>query len=277
MSWGITPWGLGPWGGGVAGTFYVVSATPMNANTVRVLFSLPPKEMHDRIADDGLNPSNYDVTVTSGPSGAWAPRAVCVRPATLPAVLPEAVDLTLDRTMPGIMTGVETVLRVTVTNVLSVGGDPLVGANYVPLRSLNGVVRETPDRLAETAGTDFSCPPTPNSPAGGTFRVDDDGDYMMDTGTNLTKKLVMRRITTSKGGFFHLPNYGLGMDEKGLAAAWKMNMWRNDARRQILAEPGVAEADVSVSYSNGIFTANVKVRTQQGLTLGFPVSRKLEV
>ena len=57
-------------------------------------------------------------------------------------------------------------------------------------------------------------PVDPLGAIGGSLRIGADGDYVADEGTELMKKLILRRLLTPKGAFFHLPDYGYGLAVK---------------------------------------------------------------
>lgn len=258
-SWGPSPWGIGA----PAAAFAVDHALAIDGNTVRITYTDNPQTVHDRLTTDGLNPRNYAITILAGPNAAWSPRVAHVYPVDGD---PLSLDLRLDQTMPGKMMSQQTQFRVTVTNVMSAAGAMLVGAPYAAFWSLNQMVMETTVRLDRAAGRDLSRPWTPNSPAGGTFRIGSSGDYRFDSGLTLVKKLIYRRILTVKGGFFHLPNYGMGLKPKAVAYPYQLTSARAEMRRQILEESEVQDCTVKVTQTaQGIVIFFVKVRTKQGL------------
>jgi hypothetical protein len=82
--------------------------------------------------------------------------------------------------------------------------------------------------------------------APGTFETDADGDYRNDAGLEGVKKRVMRRLTTGKGAFAHLPNYGLKLPLKRTYSIGDLRMLQADALAQVQDE-GVVDAQVVVS------------------------------
>jgi hypothetical protein len=112
----------------------------------------------------------------------------------------------------------------------------------------------------------------------GTFRSDATGDVAYDEGLASYKKRVYRRLTTKRGGFAHLRNYGVGLPDsiKQLARAGKRAQLAADAEEQIRQEPETANVSVTVAASDqaiGLFVyiVKVKMRTGQQITFSFGV------
>ncbi len=261
---GTSAWGTSPWGTGIAAAAFALDhVRVIDANTVRATFTDVPQQLHDRIVSDALNPFNYALAVVTGPNGTWAPTVAKVYQVDAD---PLSVDLRLDRTLPGTMRSQQTSLRVTVVNVLSAAGAPMIGAAYKDFYALNQVVNETTRRLERSVGRDLSNPFTPNSPAGGTFRIGASGDYKFDTGLALVKKLIYRRLLTPKGAFFHMPEYGMGLKPKSVAYPYMLTSARAEMKRQILQEPEVQDCSVKVTQNaHQMVIFFVHVRTKQGV------------
>jgi hypothetical protein len=117
---------------------------------------------------------------------------------------------------------------------------------------------------------------TPDAPLLGTFRVDAQGDYAFDEGTEGLRKRILRRLVTMRGGFAHLPNYGVGVPALGkrLAVAATLASVAADAEAQILSEPDVAEASVRPfvdPQAPSIVRLQIRVRTKEGKPSAFDV------
>ncbi len=92
-----------------------------------------------------------------------------------------------------------------------------------------------------------------------------DGDWDTQTGVDQVKKKILRRLTTKPGGFFHIPSFGLAIPSKTLLLPSKVLKMQKDVKRQIMQEPGVTDANVSItSDDNGNLFASgtVSVKTQ---------------
>lgn len=110
----------------------------------------------------------------------------------------------------------------------------------------------------------------------GTFRVDAQGDYAFDEGIETIRKRVVRRLVTAKGGFAHLPLYGVGIPALGkrLAVAANLAAVAADAEAQILGEPDVAEVSVRPIIdpaTPSIVRFQIRVRTKEGKASVFDV------
>ena len=80
-----------------------------------------------------------------------------------------------------------------------------------------------------------------------------------------------RRLMTTPGGFFHLPNYGLGIRLKESLITTDLVKLRTEVQRQILLEPEFDSAQVAIALaSNGVLTLTVKAilsTTQQQVVI----------
>lgn len=110
----------------------------------------------------------------------------------------------------------------------------------------------------------------------GTFRVDAQGDYAFDEGIETLRKRVIRRLITAKGGFAHLPNYGVGIPTLGkrLAVAANLATVAADAEAQIASEPDVADVGVRAIIdptTPSVVRFQVRVRTKEGKASSFDI------
>ena len=105
--------------------------------------------------------------------------------------------------------------------------------------------------------------------------INSGGDYELESGQPLLRKLILRRLTTPRGGFFHLPDYGIGLGVKDLLPDTSLLQLRADIFRQVEREPEVAEADVQLLLgSQNDLTVNVKGRLSSSgsFSFSFPVT-----
>lgn len=92
----------------------------------------------------------------------------------------------------------------------------------------------------------------------GTLIVEGDGDYATVSGAALVKKLILRRLMSRPGDFFHLPQYGIGLREKEPIPAGNLGKLQKEITRQVLLEPEVADAVVGLTLaSDGTLTVRV--------------------
>jgi hypothetical protein len=123
---------------------------------------------------------------------------------------------------------------------------------------------------------DYTNAPTAVSPfEGGTLQIDASGDYKTETGVALVRKLILRRLTSTPGDFFHLPDYGIGLNVKGRIPTSDLVKLKAEIERQVLLEPEVAQCEASLLLlpENVL---QVQVRGQLKKTgVSFDVSTKL--
>ncbi len=88
----------------------------------------------------------------------------------------------------------------------------------------------------------------------GTFQLNDRKDYALDSGVAYLRKRILRRATTALGGFFHLPGYGFAEPLKGPITPDVLRRMQTLAQAQVLREPDVVQATVTVARDPSIPT-----------------------
>lgn len=96
----------------------------------------------------------------------------------------------------------------------------------------------------------------------GTLVIESGGDYASMTGAELIKKLILRRLTTKPGDFFHLPNYGIGLREKEPLPVADLRKLAKAIELQVAQEPEVAAVKATLAYSASAAVLNVRVQAQ---------------
>lgn len=98
--------------------------------------------------------------------------------------------------------------------------------------------------------------------AGSTLRINTGGDYVSQSGAELVKKLVLRRLISKPGDFFHLPNYGVGLRVKEPIPTVDLKKLAVQIEQQVNLEPEVAESRANLSYAagTGSLVVSLKVR-----------------
>lgn len=250
MAWGDSGmWGVGPWGTGV---FAVAAARAIAENVVRVLFSEVPVRTGLLTAEDGLRPQNYAMTVVGDA------RPVRVVDVAVVAESELAVDVGLDRAM----SASPAQYWVTALGVRSETGLPL--DLFQSSWEFPGLLLKRVPSDTETTGSktrDFASPqqvrdaldPVPDIVAAtlGALPIDDTGDYAFDEGASNLRKRIFRRLVTLRGGFYHLPRYGLGLPamlKKGVSGA-QLRKLQDDASEQLSSEPDLDGAVISVTHT----------------------------
>ena len=263
MPWGLGGggWGIGPWG---AGFLSLTSARAVAENRVRATFDLPLNLSGLLVLGDALRPQNYLVTPGSGA------RAVAVVACEEVSGDDSSVDLVVDRPLSS--SPLRYALRA--LNVLSELGlplDPSASSAEFPGLLDKRVPRE-PDTLGSSK--DFASPqtradtldPLPGVvPATlGSLPIDDTGDYAFDEGIANLRKRVLRRCVTRRGGFYHLPRYGLGIPYllKRNAIPALLRRLQDDAREQIGSEPDLQGVEVAVTLERRERGAYLRVRVK---------------
>jgi hypothetical protein len=109
----------------------------------------------------------------------------------------------------------------------------------------------------------------------GTYQLDDKGDFGLDKSDESSlRKRVFRRVSTAAGGFFHLPGYGTALQIKSLLTADSAERLASRVRAQVLQEPDVVDARVSVSQTQGtpnMLAVSIRVQTAAGDSVGVTV------
>ncbi len=136
----------------------------------------------------------------------------------------------------------------------------------------------TPTRDNTISNADIANPQTlsgaldplslPTDSVLGTYPIDDTGDVAKDEGLASYKKRVLRRLSTRKGKFAHLPGYGTlafeSLKKLGLPAAYQQIA--ADAEAQIREEPETVAVQVKVTMQGGVAFYRIRVRCTFGAT-----------
>jgi hypothetical protein len=118
---------------------------------------------------------------------------------------------------------------------------------------------------------DIRNPQTEEDIANGALIIGSGGDYQLEGGNSLLKKLIIRRILTAQGEFFHLADidYGLGVQAKARFTPQQLIKLRVEIERQVQREPEVAAVKSAVRItSEGALIISVLARTQNGENVG---------
>jgi len=258
MPWGSGGWGATPWGDGSGSAapltgFYVVSAEALTSNTVLVTLSENVIAVSPIGPGDATNVANW-VLIREDTNATVL--ILLIEPGTDPATV--------------IITGLgswkrNVRYRVEAANLVSTTDDLLVDPKFAEFEAL--AVAPGPDATQTPGLIDIKDPV-----------VDTAGDYVLESGIDMLKKLIIRRLTTAPGAFFHLADhdYGLGLRDKEIYRGTDLVILRTGIERQVKLEPEIAAvaADVELTSDNVLF---VRLRGRlkasgQSFDISFPVS-----
>ena len=256
-SFGGMPFGTGlP----LASVFQLAALDVWRENALRLTFTEPPRYTQLGSPNDAADPRRYTLSPVPGSTGRDGEPARPVSIARVDAVAGaegRVLELWTDRPLSPYPAAYE----------LAVSG--LVSATTtVPLPAFAvgfpGLHKGIPPLVPEFVldNRDIANPQTRQGifdplpveegqaldPLLGTFPVDSRGDLAFDEGLAGYKKRVMRRLTTRRGKFAHLPNYGVSILQsvKQLARAGVRETLASEAESQIRQEPETVDVSVSL-------------------------------
>jgi len=278
LAWGSGPWGSFSWGGGVgAGAITVLEVIAIRENVIRLHFSAKPYYTGLLDAPDASLVRKYSVTPVVGTVGYNGSAARPVSVARIALVLDDAnaLDVVLDRPM----TPFPANYIVKVDDIFSAD---LLSAIPATSQSAPAVFAQLSPPTVDTASPsrDMSNPQTgeitdPNAAAIlGSFEVDTSGDFSMEEGIQALKNRIYRRMSTRRGAFAHLPEYGIGVKDYGkkLSTAAAISSLVSDTEAQIAQEPEVQFVRVRPiqdRLADGLLRLRIAVRTKTGKAAAF--------
>ena len=265
--WGLDPYGIGPYGSGSIGLSSLKNALAISTREVQVGVNGLVQDNSPFFDGDALNPATWTIQRLDTFDFLHVVQVTQVSPTVYTL-------MTLEEFGPA---SVEH--RVSSTTLLDAAGF-LLGA---PRQAdFLGILDEDKDSISSAlakrrvASRDFANPQTANLDSiGGTLILDGAGDYDTVTGADLVRKLITRRLMTTPGDFFHLPNYGLGLRMKEPLPTGDLVKLKQQIEQQVSQEPEVEAVQASLSLaSNGVLTVTVKARlkkTGQAVSVGLPI------
>lgn len=100
---------------------------------------------------------------------------------------------------------------------------------------------------------------------GGTLQTSDAGDLLLEGTTETVKKLILRRLTTPRGGFAHLPEYGYDLPVKGVIPPIQLPALQASIATEVRKEREVLEAAVRLQQdATGVLAITVQARLRTG-------------
>lgn len=237
----------------------MVSAVPQSTKSVRVTLTTVPLAQSSIGQGDALNPQSWFIQRLDNGQRLTTIAVNQISPTVFDVVIAERFGSTL----------VQHEIEATTLT------DPFGNAIQAPtLLDFAGVVADTnATQEALTAANGYvitdllNTPfPPPGSNMGGGVRViNASGDFASNSGNDLITKLVLRRLTTPPGGFFHLPNYGAGIIVKQPIKGGDLVTLKKNVQQQVLMEPEISTANVQLSLdSSGVLSISIQGLTTTG-------------
>jgi len=239
---GVSPWGTGQWGDAepeaIPGGLGYGRAYAVGDRVVRVELSHEPIHLVSTGVGDALNPRTWKIqNLATGQQ--WTLMAVR-------EISEKVYEILTFQVLPKHFTELE----------LSTG--TLLDQDRVPLPSLEFL------GAAEQYGEMVS----------GTLLLDSGGDYVNQYGTDLIKKLILRRMIAKPGDYFHLPTYGMGLRVKEPLPVNDLRKLAAAIEAQVKLEPEVQACKANLSYSASAAVLNVILKVQllpDGQTMQIPL------
>ena len=253
MTWGQANWATYPWGYGSTGGMTILSAFALSPHVVRVTLSRAPRSKSVLTPGDALNPQAWLVQLAdlSMTFTVLSVRHVSSETVWELYVLQKFAPAGIDHRVRSV------VIR---DNQGTLIGDP----NFA---IFSGIEAPLENPLAVANPYDLY-----NSPEKGVLEIDSSGDLRRMRGKALLEKLVIRRLTTSVGGFTYMPEYGLGLRVKEPLVSSDLVKLQAEIERQLLREDEIVECQARLRLDpGGILYVIVKAKMQSGETAEVPV------
>jgi hypothetical protein len=251
--WGLSPWGTGGWG---AGPTSLVSAYAISTNDVVVNLSAPVLSRRNVVAGDANNPNTWAIVRVD--TNSLVPIAMVTQATPTQYILHTQVALPPQSV--GCIVSAETLLDATGTLI------------SLP-RSMTffGVTEEATSTPELEAASQTQSPtdllnrlsPSVDGSYGlsGTLVVRG-GDYTTESGLELLRKLIVRRLVTTPGDFYHLPSYGCGLKVKSPLPASGLMRLQTTIKQQVSLEQGVSSVTVGLTQSDTTLFVQLGVTVQ---------------
>lgn len=237
---GAGSFGAGPWGAGLGAG--LASALQTARNAIAVTFLGPPKATDPAGFKDALNPARWRLEVRE-PADAVLRLVQIVESTSNPLVLTVFTDLQLTPLA---------VYRILIEGAVDQAGLPIVSpCNFADFSTFDTFrLRGAP--AVQEQRTDLNNPQLISDaelidpPPLGTYQINDRGDFALERGSAYLRKRVIRRATSPFASFFHLPTYGFAEPLKSTITPDVLRRLQARAQAQILREPDVIRATVTV-------------------------------
>jgi hypothetical protein len=262
LGWGLDDEGILPYGDAASGLgVFLRKAAAVSTREVDVTVSNLVQDNSPFLAGDALNPATWLLQRLDS--------AVYLHVVAVQQVSTYTYRLlTLEEFGP-----VRVTHRVSSTTLKDVAGAPIVSPRSADFLGLLDEATKHPIPASNSV-QDIANPQLPQvNWAAGTLQLDAAGDYKLETGAQLLRKLILRRLFSFPGDFFHLPSYGIGIRVKEPVPPSKLASLKTQIEQQCLQEREVAQVSAAVTLaSNGVLTVTVRAKmrpTGETLEIGF--------
>jgi hypothetical protein len=235
-------------------TIELVSLTQKTLNSVDVVYDSEPRHIDPNDPGDATNPDNYDVT---GP----------IPPDRLIQWIEWLGENTVEIFFDGELEP-DSIYQIDISGIETESGailnPPLVSSSFTAFGAKSAPVA----LQKQTEAYDIRNPQTESdAPQGAPLAsfVIQSGDLDVETGKRYLRKRIWRRLGTRRGAMFHLPDYGLSVDEKTLATPTALRRLQTEIEEQISAEQDVKGVRAIVSQlTDGAFYVKISVISRFG-------------
>lgn len=246
MSYGLGTWGLDYFG--TDPSLYLQNAVAVTTHSVLVTTSTPVRATSPLSPGDALNPRSWTVTRVTGGLNY-----------TVVGVLP-VTERRFQLFLRTALASSNYLHRVTSTVLQSSTGLLISAPYYAEFRGVAPaeaiVDRYRPFDLAST------------EIVGGSLKTNEAGGYVRVYGDDLIRKMVIRRLVTMPGAYFHIApsDFGQDLKIKEPLRVSSLSTMKVQIEEEIRKEPGVIGAVANLSLTGGILTIKARIQTDSGET-----------
>ncbi len=236
LGWGFDPYGTGVYGSTSAGSVSIARAVAVSTHEVDVEVTRLVQDNSPILPGDALNPATWSV-VRQDTGAAFNIVSVTqvgtrvYRVLVLEALGPVSVVHTIASAK---------LLDMAAQLISSPRSADFLGLVDEQVSTLDAALASRRVQVRDYANAPVAASPF----EGGTLQLDPGGDYKTETGVPLVKKLILRRLSSAPRDFFHLPDYGIGLNVKGRIPTSDLVKLKGEIERQVLLEPEVETCDV---------------------------------
>lgn len=269
--YGSEVYGSGAFGGELFAGIHLALAVPVSTNEVKVTLSAAPLHSLPTRGGDALNPTTWLVQRLDTMAYLNVLSVKEYDPLNYGVVTLEAFG-------PVFVSH-----QLATTALKSILNEPVSYPQTVAfLGLLSATQTNNTKKVAakKASATDIANPPSPKASPdtiGGTLVLGTDGDYQTVSGAELVRKLIVRRLVSRPGDFYHLSDYGLGLRDKEPIPAGDLVKLKAAVERQVRLEPEVEDVSASITLnSSNMLTVVVRARlrmTGESITASIPIAQ----